>query len=100
MTWTKLLTLITRVTAEQGDERRVLLVLRDASFHVREVVDQSAPLGKDDVLAFVVYKDDPALSRRTDDTLLMCFSPDRVERVVISGTDRPDALGPLGFVPG
>lgn len=99
MTWTKLLTLITRVCAEQGDERRVLLVLRDASFHVREVVDQ-APLGKDDVLAFVVYKDDPALSRRTDDTLLMCFSPDRVERVVISGTDRPDALGPLGFVPG
>lgn len=100
MTWTKLLDLITRVCADQGEERRVLLVLRDASFHVREVVEQTAPLGKDDVLAFVVYKDDPALSRRTDDTLLVCFSPDRVERVLISGTDRPDALGPLGFVPG
>ncbi|MCO5169484.1 MAG: hypothetical protein M9894_24335 [Planctomycetes bacterium] len=99
MTWTKLLQLIAKVCAEQGDERRVLLVLRDASYHVREVVDPDPP-GKEGVLALVVYKDDPALSRRTDDTLLLCVPPDRVERLVVTGADRPDVEGPLGFVPG
>lgn len=97
MTWNKLLQLIGRVCSEQGDERRVLLVLRDASYHVREVVDPDPP-GSSGVLAFVVYKDDPALSRRTDETLLLCVPTDRIERVVVTGADRPEAEGPLGFV--
>jgi hypothetical protein len=97
VTWTKVLGLITKVCAEQGAERRVLLVLRDVSYHVREVVDPEPP-GEDGLLALVVYKDDPALSRRTDDTMLICVRPDRVERVVVTGHDAPDAEGPLGFV--
>ena len=80
-----------------GTTSPTVLVLRDASYHVREVVDPDPP-GSSGVLAFVVYKDDPALSRRTDETLLLCVPTDRVERVVVVGSDRPEGDGPLGFV--
>lgn len=96
MTWGQLLQLVSRACAEQGDERRVLLVLRDATYHVKELVDADPP-GQDGMLAFVVYKDDPALSRRTDETLLLCVRPDRVERVQVTKGDPTDAEGALGF---
>lgn len=98
MTWGHLLQLVTKACADQGQERRVLLVLRDASYHLKEVVDAEAP-GAEGMLAFVAYKDDPALSRRTEETLLLCVRPDRVERVVVTPKDLPEGEGPLGFVP-
>jgi hypothetical protein len=97
VTWGHLLQLVSKACVDQGPERKVLLVLRDASFHVKEVVDVEAP-GQDGMLAFIAYRDDPALSRRTDETLLLCVRPDRVERVVVTRTDHPDGEGPLGFV--
>jgi hypothetical protein len=99
VTWGQLLQLVSRACAEQGAERRVLLVLRDATYHVKELVDTDPP-GQDGLLAFVVYKDDPALSSRTEDTLLVCVRPDRVERVQITKGDQPDGGGTIGFVSG
>jgi hypothetical protein len=98
MTWGHLLQLISRACAEQGDARHVLLVTQNATFHVKEVVDPEPP-GQDGLLALVVFKDDPALSQRTEDTLLLCLRPDRVERVVITRGDQPDGGGALGFLP-
>ena len=99
MTWGHLLQLIGRACTDQGEERRVLLVLQNASYHVKELVDTDPP-GQDGMLAFVVYKDDPALSRRTEETVLLCVRPDRVERVLITKADEAPADGALGFVPG
>ena len=63
---------------------------------MREVLGQPAPDGKPgDVLGFVVYKDDPALSQRTDDTQLVFVRPERVERVVVTGVE--DGGRALGF---
>lgn len=98
MTWGHLLQLISRACAEQADARHVLLVMQNATFHVKEVVDPEPP-GQDGLLAFVVYKDDPALSRRTEETLLLCVRPDRVERVLVTKADQAGAEGALGFVP-
>lgn len=83
MTWSQLLTLLRRACAEQGDERRVLLVLADGSHHVREVLsDDVAPGG---LLGLVVWRDDPATGARTPGTKLLFVAPDKVLRLEVAG---------------
>jgi len=92
--WAQLHGVLARVTAEQGDERRALLILADASFHVREVLGGVAVA--DELLGFVVYRDDPDTSQRTDDTALLFVRPEQVLRVMIQGYDAA-ATERLGF---
>ncbi len=94
MTWAQLLALLARACGEQGDERRVLLVLPDASYHVREVLGGGE--GTPALLGFVVYRDDPDTSRRTEETSLLFVRPEQVLRVVVHGYDAAFG-GRLGF---
>lgn len=77
------------------DERRVLLVLGDASFHVREVLDAPGE-SAGELLGFVVYRDDPERSQRSDETTLLFVRPEEVRRVQVVGYD-PNAHHALGF---
>ena len=76
--------------ASSGEERRVLLVLPDTSFHVSEVLAGS---GVGEHLGFVVYADSPELSKRTEETCLLFVRPEQVQRVLIQGYDRDQTLG-------
>jgi hypothetical protein len=79
--------------ATGGEERRVLLVLADASFHVKEVLSGS---GSGGLLGFVVYADDPDLSKRSEETCLLFVRPEQVLRVMVRGYDPSDGAS-LGF---
>lgn len=95
MNWGQVLELLARACAEQGDERRVLLVLPDAAFHVREVVG-GVPPEDGGLLGFVVYRDDPELSNRTEATSLLVVRPEQVLRLEVHGVDGVGE-GVLGF---
>jgi hypothetical protein len=84
--------------AAQEGERRVLLVLADRAFHVREVLaPRPAAPSSEGMLGFVVYQDDPELAQRTDDTSLLFVRPEQVLRLQVLGYD-PQADGRrLGF---
>lgn len=92
--WGELQRLLARVVSEQGDERRALLVLADASFHVHEVLPAPGP--EPDLLGFVVFLDDPDTSRRTDETALLFVRREQVLRVMVRGYDAA-ASERLGF---
>ncbi len=79
--------------ASEGDERRVLLVLADASFHVKELLGKA---GSGELLGFVVYFDDPDLSKRSEETCLLFLRPEQVVRVMIRGFDPLEGQS-LGF---
>jgi hypothetical protein len=65
-------------------ERRVLLVLSDRAYHVREVL--AAPTPEDgDLFGFVVYTDDPAISATSDEANLLFVRPEQIVRVQVSG---------------
>ena len=90
MNWTQILTLIADACAaaqplEGGliPERRVLLELADAKFHVAEPLVREVEEGG--LLGFEVYQDDPASSQRTPTTRLLFLAPERVLRVLIDG---------------
>lgn len=92
MDLTEVMAVVDRACREQGDERTVLLVLRDAAFHVREVVGTTRRDA--DLLGFVVFRDDPDGAARTGETCLLFVRPDRVERVLVSAPGgRGVALG-------
>lgn len=94
VTWSQLLTLVRRACAEQGDERRVLLVLPDGSHHVREVLSEDVAAGG--LLGLVVWRDDPATGARSPGTKLLFVPPDKVLRLEVSGSG-PDDAGRFGF---
>ncbi len=94
MSWSDLLGLLARACADQQDERRVLLALPDASYHVREVLPQGS--GEPSLLGFIVYRDDPDTSRRTAETSLLFVRPEQVLRVLVHGYDGASE-GRLGF---
>tara|TARA_R110002072_G_scaffold199527_1_gene357217 strand:+ start:246 stop:536 length:291 start_codon:yes stop_codon:yes gene_type:complete len=81
MNWPQVLTLAAEATAQGGAERRVLLELADARFHVKEVITPDVEEGG--LLGFVVFHDDPTSSQRTEATRLLFLQPERVLRVVI-----------------
>lgn len=93
MNWNQLLTLISEACAQGGEERRVLLELADARFHVKETLAKEVEEGA--LLGFVVYHDDPVRSQRTDATRLLFLSPERVLRVVIDAEQGSE--GGFGF---
>ena len=76
--------------ASKGEERRVLLVLADTSFHVSEVLGDGEKAGH---LGFVVYADEPDLSKRTDEKCLLFVRSEQVQRVLIRGYDPDQTLG-------
>lgn len=95
MNWSQVLELLITACAEQGEERRVLLVLPDAAYHVHEVVG-GVPPAEGGLLAFVIYRDDPELSTRTDETSLLIVRPEQVLRLEVRGLDGVSEGG-LGF---
>ena len=95
MNWSSVLEVIARACETQGEERLVLLAITDTAYHIKEVVQSGTP-GEGALLGFVVYADDPDLSKRTDETSLLFVRPEQVLRVVIKGYDT-GAEGSLGF---
>jgi hypothetical protein len=93
MNWSQVLTLVSEATAQEEAERRVLLELSDARFHVKEVITPEIQEGE--LLGFVVYHDDPTCSQRTEATRLLFLQPERVLRVVIDAEQEPE--GGFGF---
>lgn len=67
-------------------ERRVLLVLSDRAYHVREVLASPTPKGGD-LFGFVVYTDDPAISASSDEANLLFVRPEQIVRIQVSGGD-------------
>jgi hypothetical protein len=67
-------------------ERRVLLVLGDRSYHVREVLAPPGP-GQGELFGFVVYTDDPTVSPTSDDASLIFVRPGEIVRVQVTGED-------------
>lgn len=94
MNWSQVLAVVTKACAEQGEERRVLLALADATYHVQEPLPGDAGAAGD-LLGFVVYADDPDLSKRTDETCLLFVRPEQVLRVLVQGYD--SSVDPFGF---
>lgn len=90
MDWAEVLALATEAAEEAAEGRRVLLHLRDATYEVKEVLPGAAA---GDLLGFVVYRGDPDVSRRDDESALLFVPRDRVERIVVQG----QASGQLGF---
>ncbi|MBL4845878.1 MAG: hypothetical protein JKY65_10150 [Planctomycetes bacterium] len=99
MNWTQILTLVAEACAstdlgpEGLRERRVLLELADAKFHVSEPLVREVADG--DLLGFEVYEDDPASSQRTPTTRLLFLAPERVLRILIDG--QQERSGGFGF---
>ncbi|MGE0711239.1 MAG: hypothetical protein AB7N76_28740 [Planctomycetota bacterium] len=93
MEWSQVLNVIAEACESQGEERHVLLVTADASFHVKEPLSRGiVPEGG--LLGFVVYADDPALSQKTDATRLIFVPPAHVLRILVQGAE---AQGSGGF---
>jgi hypothetical protein len=78
------------------EERRVLLVLADRTYHVREVLGAQSPDDEGALLGFVVWRDDPDLTRRSDEPRLILIPPGQVLRVEILGYD-PAQVQSFGF---
>lgn len=93
MNWSQVLTLVSEATTQAEGERRVLLELADARFHVKEVITPEVEEGG--LLGFVVYHDDPTCSQRTEATRLLFLQPERVSRLVIDAEQA--AEGGFGF---
>lgn len=93
MNWSQVLSLVAEATTQGGSERRVLLELADARFHVKEVITPEVEEGG--LLGFVVFHDDPTRSQRTEATRLLFLQPERVLRVVIDAEREPE--GGFGF---
>jgi hypothetical protein len=94
VTWAQLLDLLRRACAEQGELRRVLLVLADSRHHVKEVLSTDAV--ERGLLGFVVWQDDPTGSARTEETKLLFVRPDAVLRLEVEGQPH-DATRGFGF---
>ncbi|RMG19129.1 MAG: hypothetical protein D6731_00345 [Planctomycetota bacterium] len=84
-------------TAREG-ERRVLLVLADRAYHVREVL-AGPGRGGEALLGFVAWADDPSLTQRSEDTCLLLVPPGQVQRLEIAGYD-PHQEQRFGFAAG
>jgi hypothetical protein len=97
MRWEQVLKVVAQACAKQGTERHVLLVLPDASFHVKEPLSLEG-LEEGGLLGFMVFGDDPELSRRSQATRLVFVAPAHVLRIVVHGEDaQPHAEG-FGFL--
>lgn len=78
-----------------GDARRVLLVLADRAYHVREVLARDARI-EQGLLGFIVYRDDPDLAQRSEETSLLFVRPEQVLRLEVLGFDPAEGRR-LGF---
>jgi hypothetical protein len=94
--WSAVKGVMAEAASAETDERRVLLVLTDASYHVKEVLSGPTAENEQGLLGFVVYRDDPELSQRTEDTTLLFVRPEEVRRVLVAGYDSNVNQG-LGF---
>lgn len=82
MKWEQIFDVVSRSCLTQGDERKVLLVLKQGSYHLKSVLTDREQL-TDDMLAFEVWADDPTVANRTPTGRVLFVRPDEVRQILL-----------------